>query len=72
MLLRPSILGWICLVIMIIAGIDLGLLGIFGMDLTHLFFTPMSLGSRFCYIVAGIAAIYFVYDCFRPQRTTQP
>jgi uncharacterized membrane protein YuzA (DUF378 family) len=48
----------IVFVLLIISGLDLGFLGLFGQDIIGSVFGPMSFLSRLVYIVIGLAAIY--------------
>jgi uncharacterized membrane protein YuzA (DUF378 family) len=58
---RLSLLGWICQLIIIAAGIDWGLIAIFKFD-----FVTKLLGTgdivRIVYIVVGAAAVFVLLD----------
>ena len=58
---KIGILGWICQLIVVIAGIDWGLIGLFKFDLVTKIF---GLGDivRIVYIVVGAAAVYLLLD----------
>ncbi len=50
--------GWIALVLMIIGGLNWGLVGLFSFDLVAALFGSMSSLSRIVYVLVGIAALY--------------
>lgn len=50
--------GWIALVLMIIGGLNWGLVGLFSFDLVATLFGSMSTLSRIVYVLVGIAALY--------------
>lgn len=49
---------WTALVILIIGGLNWGLVGFFGFDLVAAIFGPMSVVSRIVYALVGLSAIY--------------
>jgi len=51
-------LDWIALVLLIIGGLNWGLVGLFKFDLVAAIFGDMSAISRVVYILVGIAALY--------------
>jgi uncharacterized membrane protein YuzA (DUF378 family) len=53
-------LDWIALVLVIIGGLNWGLVGIFKFDLVATIFGQMSALSRIVYTLVGIFAIYIV------------
>lgn len=55
----------IMLVLLIIGGINWGLVGLAGFDLVAFLFGPMTMISRLVYIVVGVAALYTAYLVYR-------
>jgi len=51
-------LDWIALILVIIGGLNWGLVGIFDFDLVATIFGDMSTVSRVVYTLVGLAAIY--------------
>lgn len=49
---------WIALVLVIVGGLNWGLVGAFGFDLVATIFGVMSLLSKIVYVLVGISAIY--------------
>ena len=58
---RLATLDRIVLVLLIIGGINWGLVGGFDVNLVTQLFGPRSLPSRLIYIAVGIAALYAIY-----------
>jgi uncharacterized membrane protein YuzA (DUF378 family) len=69
-------LDWTALVLLIIGGINWGLIGFFGLDLVAAIFGTI---APFIYALVGLAALYVVFLSpllarkvqFRPHRATQ-
>lgn len=57
-LVHFNALDWIAMVLMIIGGINWGLVGGFNLDLVALLFGEMSTLSRAVYILVGLASLY--------------
>ena len=58
---RLATLDRIALVLLIVGGINWGLVGGFDVNLVTQLFGPRSLPSRLIYIAVGIAALYAIY-----------
>lgn len=52
-----KVLHWIAMVILIIGGLNWGLVGFFGFDLVATIFGDMSSASKVVYDIVGIAAL---------------
>jgi uncharacterized membrane protein YuzA (DUF378 family) len=61
-------LDWIALVLMIIGGVNWGLVGLFNVDLVASIFGEMSALSRIIYIAVGLAAVYSIYTASKMSR----
>lgn len=55
---KLNALDWIALILIIIGGLNWGLVGIFGFDLVATIFGDMSVLSRVVYTLVGLSAIY--------------
>lgn len=53
-------LDYTCLILMLIGGINWGLVGIFNFDLVRALFGDMSVLSRIIYSVIGVASLYSI------------
>jgi hypothetical protein len=56
-----STVDWVAMALMIIGGINWGLIGLFNFDLVAYLFGQHSLISRIIYLAVGIAALYSLY-----------
>jgi uncharacterized protein len=60
---------WIALLLVIIGGLNWGLVGLFNFDLVAAIFGPMSTLSRIVYIIVGLAALYMIYYGLRSEES---
>jgi hypothetical protein len=58
---RLHALDWIAMVLMIIGGINWGLVGLMNIDLVATVFGEMSTASRVIYALVGLSALYSIY-----------
>ncbi len=66
--MRLSVLGYIALVLVIIGGLNWGLVGAFNFNLVDYLFHTMPVISRIVYILVGISAIYLIFAAFSKKR----
>ncbi len=59
--MAKSVLDWIALVLVIIGGLNWGLVGLFSFDLVDTIFGAASMIARVVYILIGLSAIYLIY-----------
>ncbi|HEX8993875.1 MAG TPA: DUF378 domain-containing protein [Candidatus Paceibacterota bacterium] len=57
-------LGWIAFVLVVIGGINWGLVGAFNFDLVAALFGVMSAVSRVIYVLVGLSAVYMAVTAF--------
>lgn len=60
-----TVLDWAAFAILIIGGVNWGLIGFFSFDLVSTIFGVMSTASRVIYGLVGISAIYSVFFALR-------
>lgn len=60
-----NVLDWVALVLLIVGGLNWGLVGLFSFDLVAAIFGPMSAISRIVYVLVGLAALYAIYMAVR-------
>lgn len=70
---KLNALDWIALALLIVGGINWGLVGLFQFDLVATLFGGQdSLISRIIYVLVGLSAVYIAVDSFqfakRPAR----
>lgn len=63
-------LEWVAIALMVIGGLNWGLVGLFGIDLVAAIFGDMSVLSRAVYIVVALAALYGIAMAVRFNRRT--
>lgn len=61
-MMRLNALGWVALILLIIGGLNWGLVGVFNFDLVAAIFGTMTVLSRIVYILVGISAIYIAVE----------
>ncbi len=55
-----SVLDWIALILVIIGGLNWGLVGLFSFNLIDKIFGGVYIIARIIYILVGLAAIYMI------------
>jgi uncharacterized membrane protein YuzA (DUF378 family) len=55
---KLNIVDWIALILVIVGGLNWGLVGIFKFNLVAWIFGDMSVIARIVYILVGLAAVY--------------
>jgi uncharacterized membrane protein YuzA (DUF378 family) len=63
-----STVDWIATVLMIIGGLNWGLVGLFNFNLIDTLFGEMSPLSRVIYVIVGLSALYSIYLSSRLAR----
>lgn len=71
---KPSVpssfnaIDWIAMVLMIVGGLNWGLVGAFNLDLVATLFGEMSGVSRAVYVLVGLAAVYGIATLVKMSR----
>ena len=68
---KLSGLDWIALILVIVGGLNWGLVGIFSFDLVAAIFGTMSVVARIVYILVGLAAIYILVHSGKHRRRSE-
>lgn len=55
-------LDWIAIILLVIGGINWGLVGLLDIDVVAVIFGAMSVVSRIIYILVGLSAIYVLVN----------
>lgn len=55
---KLNTLDWVALVLLVIGGLNWGLVGLFRFDLVAAIFGSVSILARIIYILVGISAVY--------------
>jgi len=64
-------IGWIAFILVVVGGLNWGLVGLFDFDLVAAIFGAMSTISRVVYILVGLSAIYFLVSGISKSQGTQ-
>lgn len=64
------VVNTITLILLIVGGLNWGLVGLFGFDLVAAIFGQMSLLSRIVYVLVGASALWQLIPLFRGAGTT--
>lgn len=59
--MKLNILDWVAVVLVIVGGLNWGLVGAFNFDLVATLFGVMSALSKIVYVLVGLAALYMIY-----------
>lgn len=59
--MKLSVIDWIAIILVIVGGLNWGLVGIFSFDLVATIFGAMTIISRIVYILVGISAVYMIF-----------
>lgn len=65
---RMSAVDWIAMTLLIIGGLNWGLVGLFDLDLVAMLFGEMSAVSRVIYVLVGLSALYSIYTASKLSR----
>ena len=63
-----SVLDWIALAMLIMGGLNWGLVGVMNFDLVAAIFGNGSFASHVVYTLVGLAALYCIYFALRLSR----
>jgi uncharacterized protein len=71
--MKMSPIGWIAFILVVIGGLNWGLVGAFGFDLVANILGDMSIISRIVYVLVGLSAIYMLIKPFmKANMSTAP
>lgn len=65
---KLSALDWIALILIVIGGLNWGLVGAFSFDLVAAIFGDMSVIARIVYILVGLSALYTIFILGKLQK----
>lgn len=66
--MKLNVLDWIAIVLVIVGGLNWGLVGIFNFDLVATIFGDMSVISRIVYTLVGVAALWLIYTASKMAK----
>jgi uncharacterized protein len=59
--MAKNAIDWIALILVIIGGLNWGLVGLFNFDLVATLLGEMTIAARVVYTLVGIAALWIIY-----------
>lgn len=65
---KMGVIDWIAIVLLLIGGINWGLVGFFGLDIVSAVFGAMTILARIVYGLVGVAAVYSIYSLVKINR----
>ncbi|WP_220806619.1 DUF378 domain-containing protein [Noviherbaspirillum aridicola] len=65
---RMGAMDWIAMVLLIVGGINWGLVGLFDVDLVAMLFGEGSALGRVVYVLVGLSALYSIYTSSKMSR----
>lgn len=69
--MRLNAIDWVALVLVIVGGLNWGLVGAFDFNLVDTLFGEMSALSRIVYVLVGISAVYLIFTATKLGSTTK-
>ena len=60
-----NVIDWIAFILVIIGGLNLGLVGFFNYDFVEVIFGTLSTVSKVIYSLIGLSALWMIYYAFR-------
>ncbi len=61
-MLKLNKAGWMALIVLMVGGLNWGLVGFFDFDLVAVMFGDMTRLSRIMYCLVGVAALYTIFE----------
>jgi len=68
---KMNTLGWIAMILVIVGGLNWGLVGGFKFDLVATIFGAMTALSRIVYILVGLSALYMLMNVFSMDEKSE-
>jgi uncharacterized protein len=59
--MKMNVLDWIAFVLVIVGGLNWGLVGLFDVDLVNVIFGSIPVVQRIVYVLVGLSALYMIY-----------
>jgi uncharacterized membrane protein YuzA (DUF378 family) len=66
---KLNVIDWVALLLVVIGGLNWGLVGLFNFNLVATIFGDMTMITKIIYIVVGLAALYTLYFLFRAKKS---
>jgi len=70
--MKMGLIGWIAMILLIVGGLNWGLIGLLDFDLVGFIFGAMSIVSRIVFILVGLSAIYVLFTSTKKNQSSMP
>ena len=67
---RLNALDWVAMLLLMIGGLNWGLVGLFNVDIVAALFGTQSALSRIVYVLVGLSALYSIYTSSKMASST--
>ena len=67
--MKFSIIDWVAIILVIVGGLNWGLVGLFNFDLVAAIFGAMSAVSRVVYVLVGLSAVYMIFGATKMSKS---
>jgi uncharacterized protein len=67
---KKSTMDWIAVILVIIGGLNWGLIGFLKFDLVAAIFGDMSAVTRIIYALVGLSALWMIYALTKSEQTS--
>lgn len=61
-------LDWVALILVVIGGLNWGLVGFFNLDLVKVIFGDMTFIAKIVYILIGLSAVYLLFNSAKLRK----
>lgn len=65
---KMNALDWICTILVVVGGLNWGLIGFFDFNLVQFIFSDSHNIARIVYAIVGLASLYLIYACLKPSK----
>lgn len=59
--MKKSVIDWIAIILVVVGGLNWGLVGLFDLDLVATLLGSIAIVQKIVYILVGVAALYVLY-----------
>jgi len=66
---KMNVVDWVAFILVIIGGLNWGLIGFFNFDLVAAIFGDMSAISRVVYALVGLSALYMLFSAGKMSKS---
>lgn len=68
MISKLNAIDWIAIILVVVGGLNWGLVGVFGLDLVEKIFGSWPVIQKIVYDLVGLGAIYMIYTAIKMSK----